>query len=759
MTSSYSTRRTDKLFNLLPSYVRELDGPERLNDADPPGPLQALLRVIERQADAVDDDIVQLLNDAFIETCEPWAIPYIGDLVGVAPLFDESRVRDGDSAAELFTDLTGPSLRPRIGLGNRADVAKTIYYRRRKGVLPMLEELARDVTGWPAHAVEFFQHLQWSQWLRNHIRMQAVQCPDIRAVEPMDRIGGAFDQTMRTVDVRAIREDEGWYGVKKIGFFLWRLQARRMEAVMARRQGAAGDFRWRFSPLGQDAPLFSARRREDSETGLTERKHVPQSISHATFFADLKAALSQPVVPDFSEYYGLFDPFPAMVLADGRAMMIFIGGAPVPLSRIRCRNLDNWVQPAGDQVGIDTATGRIALGPLAAAAGDVTVWFHEGFPGDLGGGPYRRRAWLTRPRAGMTMIRVDTSGDPGTFAALGPALAQWTALGKPDCVISIRDNRTYQEALAIEPADGRFIALEAADGCRPHLRLTQPLQITGDHDTSTVALNGLLIEGRVEILGSLGGLRLIHTTLVPGGAIAAPDPALPPPPPTPTPMSVTAAMTKPDGTPANTELKLDAAFSIMGPLRLPEHARRLVLLDCVIDGVDAAAIAGPPAGSSGPPIRVERCTIRGAVRVRQVDLATACIFDGLVVALRRQVGCIRFSYVSEVSQTPRRYRCQPDLAIRKAIEAAGALTPAQKILLRQQVAARVKPEYTAEAYGQPAYLQLHRNGPEEIAAGAEDGSEMGVWCHLKQPQREANLRLRLEEYLPFGLESGLIRVT
>ncbi len=72
----------------------------------------------------------------------------------------------------------------------------------------------------------------------------------------------------------------------------------------------------------------------------------------------------------------------------------------------------------------------------------------------------------------MTMIRVDTSGDPGTFAALGPALAQWTALGKPDCVISIRDNRTYQEALAIEPADGRFIALEAADGCRPHLRLT-----------------------------------------------------------------------------------------------------------------------------------------------------------------------------------------------------------------------------------------------------------------------------------------------
>jgi hypothetical protein len=50
-------------------------------------------------------------------------------------------------------------------------------------------------------------------------------------------------------------------------------------------------------------------------------------------------------------------------------------------------------------------------------------------------------------------------------------------------------------------------------------------------------------------------------------------------------------------------------------------------------------------------------------------------------------------------------------------------------------------------------------GPAEIATGAEDGSEMGAYCHLKQPQREANLRLRLEEYLPFGLEAGIIYVT
>lgn len=754
--TAYSREKRDRLFNLLPAYLRELDGLERLHPDDPPGPLQAFLSVIEMQAEALDGDIEQLLNNAFIETCEPWAIPYIGDLVAMTPLFDESRIRGGDSAAEIFSDLNGPSLRPNIGLGNRADVAKTIYYRRRKGTLPMLEEMARDVTGWPAHGVELFQRLRWSQWIRNHIRMQALETPDLRSVVRLDTLEGAFDETCRTVDVRAIAPDEGWYGTRKIGFFLWRLKAHRFEQIDARQQGAAGDFRWRFSPLGQDAPLFSARRREDDETGLSARHHVPQAISHATFFEDLSQSLSQPVIPDFSQYYGLFDPFPAMVLAEDRAMMIFIGGQPVPLSRIRCRNLDAWSQPATNIVSVDTATGRIALGPVAAAAGPVTVWYHHGFPGDLGGGPYRRRAWQINAPAGTQMLPVDNSGNPGTFNTINGALAQWVALGKPNCIIQIRDNRTYKEAIAIDPFDKRFIAIEASDSKCPHLLLPSPLTISGDHDSSTVTLGGLLIEGRVEITGSLGALRLIHSTLVPGESIAVPDPAVAPPPAQPTQPSILAAMTRPDGSPANRKLRVEAAFCVMGPLRLPEHAQALVLLDCIVDGLDIAAVAGPAANSFGPASRIERSTLRGAMRFRQIDLASESIFDGSLTVLRQQVGCLRFSYVQDNARTPRRYRCQPSLAIRKAVDAAGPLTPAELALLRQQVAQRVAPEYVSEAYGQPAYMQLSDNGPIEIGTGSEDGAEMGVWCHLKQPQRAANLKLRLDEYLPFGLSAALI---
>jgi hypothetical protein len=36
---------------------------------------------------------------------------------------------------------------------------------------------------------------------------------------------------------------------------------------------------------------------------------------------------------------------------------------------------------------------------------------------------------------------------------------------------------------------------------------------------------------------------------------------------------------------------------------------------------------------------------------------------------------------------------------------------------------------------------------------------MGAFARLRQPQRETNLRIRLDEYLPFGLHPALIYVT
>ena len=103
-----------------------------------------------------------------------WVAPYIGDLVGYRTLHG------------VVPQVASP----------RADVANTIRYRRRKGTVSVLEQLARDVTGWPAHAVEFFELLATTQYM-NHIRPQAPATADLRSAARLELAGafqaGAFD--------------------------------------------------------------------------------------------------------------------------------------------------------------------------------------------------------------------------------------------------------------------------------------------------------------------------------------------------------------------------------------------------------------------------------------------------------------------------------------------------------------------------------------------------------------------------------------
>lgn len=63
--------------------------------------------------------------------------------------------------------------------------------------------------------------------------------------------------------------------------------------------------------------------------------------------------------------------------------------------------------------------------------------------------------------------------------------------------------------------------------------------------------------------------------------------------------------------------------------------------------------------------------------------------------------------------------------------------------------------FTSTRLGDPAYSQLAHRCPAAIRAGADDGAEMGVYYSLFQPQRPANLRVRLEEYRRFGLAAGI----
>ncbi|MDB5028235.1 MAG: hypothetical protein JWO66_1924, partial [Candidatus Eremiobacteraeota bacterium] len=120
----------DRLYDLVPVVYR-------MRDAGQGYPLRGLLRVISEQVDVVERDIAGLYENWFIETCDDWVVPYIGSLIGYTPA--------GGGAVP------------------RRDVADTIRFRRRKGTLSLLEELAEAVGGWPARAVELYRRLAVTQ--------------------------------------------------------------------------------------------------------------------------------------------------------------------------------------------------------------------------------------------------------------------------------------------------------------------------------------------------------------------------------------------------------------------------------------------------------------------------------------------------------------------------------------------------------------------------------------------------------------------
>jgi hypothetical protein len=58
----------------------------------------------------------------------------------------------------------------------------------------------------------------------------------------------------------------------------------------------------------------------------------------------------------------------------------------------------------------------------------------------------------------------------------------------------------------------------------------------------------------------------------------------------------------------------------------------------------------------------------------------------------------------------------------------------------------------------PAHVRLSDESPRDLRTGGEDGSELGVFNHLKATQRLDAFQGRLAESTPAGLVSALLRV-
>jgi hypothetical protein len=307
-TSKPSVDRFDeaaaaKLWSLLPAVYRAMDTAV----LDGTGPLQALLERVAGQVGELRRSIDRLWEDQSVETASDWVIPYLASL--------------------LDTDLV-PSMDAR---GQRLDVANTIYYRRRKGTVALLEQLAADVTGWECRIVEFFRTLSRSRHLLDPAIGRPADDPDPPGARALQRAAGLvgpltgtpaggwadlrqavgarntdgpFDEFHHRADVRIGRGALGWYGIPKVGVFLWRSADIAVDrATPVQVAGCPNHNHFAFDPTGRQIALWQADDRPAE--GYGERWNslaqwqVPGPMSQGLY----DAVLAAPVKPRTADAY------------------------------------------------------------------------------------------------------------------------------------------------------------------------------------------------------------------------------------------------------------------------------------------------------------------------------------------------------------------------------------------------------------------------------------------------------------------------
>lgn len=740
-------RAVTPLHELLPTVHRQ-------RDAEQGGPLRALLQVVEQEARALESDIEALYGDWFIETCDEWVVSYIGDLLGVRNLHA--------GVAGIFS--------------LRAYVANSIAYRRRKGAAVVLEQVARDVSGWPARVVEYPQLLATTQHLR-HIRPQLLRTHPLDDPAPFDLEGGPFDTLPHTVDVRRIASGRGRFNVPNVGLHMWRLQPYAVEGSTAHPARDPADPQqtiprcYTFDPLGYPARLFTEPVTETEITHLAEEINVPEPIRAKALWADLAGSGD--------------DPANSLYLGPGKSLGLNLvdvddpeGARQILPDEVLVCDLRDWARPPADRVALDPLRGRIAFAegtpdePVFGVAPPdrlrVSVSYRYGFSADIGGGPYANGPGPVElpPEA----VRPLGSGD-----GLQPALDAWAAEVERPSKVAFRFEPAGEDAgpealtesagrLLVEDSvltipQGTTVVIEAAERYWPQLRPAERIVVAPEAGLpSRLVISGLRIEGGIRLDltdGTQFELYLHHCTLVPGrsrtpeGAPADPD---------------WVSLEGGGGQPTSLQVTLD--HCITGPLRLPADRTVLVARDCILDtcrpsDMSAAgvrlALAGnatppdAPLGPPGPPAIVERCTVLGGMAVRELRLASDSIFTAPVTAVRQQTGCVRYCFLPAGSQVPNQYRCQPAHAL--------AALPADDTGARRRTRERVRPLFNSVRYGHPAYAQLATVCAAELRAGGSGGLEMGAFYGLRQPHRESNLRGVLPEYLRYGLEAGVFFAT
>ena len=730
----------EKLWETIPSIYRHEDGL-----AEEPGVLRAIVQVIARQAAILRRSQDSLWDDQFIELCNEWAVPYIGDLVATRLLSEKNK------------------------RGRRIDVAKTIYYRRRKGTPRVLEELISDISEWEGKMVEQFQKLA-----RSRHGLDAKPQPlagkfsgtlpggwaDLRNQRASELTNGPFEEFFHTPDMRRHRGLHGRYGIPKLAFYLYRLKA--YEAINITPFSFGDGLRFSFDPSGRDIPLFSKSSaspdwnewRSSTEPELAAP--IPcRLLGHATYLVTeaiiqqliaLPAVLSAAAANELRKIAGLVfknessllniiatfstsaeitgpaillpllslslmnDCGKSVLLPDAQTVLSnpldensIVVGFETPANtiftteKIAAANLDPWPAAINKDLAIDAEKGRFMFLNTPGAEQEIYIAYHYGFSGNVGAGSYER-TWINQS------VPAVTKNGGGIISA-----ADLMNNG----ITEIADSKTYGPVAS--KAAIINLALQSANQQRPFISLESNWVLnSGANVNSGITLDGLWIgaagdlEAEIILRGDFECVVIRNCTLDPGGGTNIKNETLHP-----------VKLIIEDRVES-----LCIESSILGPVltRNNGYVEELSVADSIIQSVDPAVKAIKiETGKT----HINRSTIFGQVAVHRLEASEALI-TGLVNVTDTQNGCFRFSAAPAISRLPH---------------------PFESVLFKEDT----HHWFTARQFGDPGYAQLSDTVPANIMRGAESGSEMGAFSNLLNPIKLDGLKAKIDEYMPFGL--------
>jgi len=809
INDGYAQFYADRLWQMVPPIYRTLDeGPT----PGSPGPLRELINRIGSQAAVVRRSVDRLWENQSIETCDDWVIPYIGDLVAtrIVSCLDAPAQRTDVAKTIYYRRHAGTvGVLEELAADIASRDARVVEFFRRLGRTrhqfdpPLSYQIENPITGpqgFTGDALEVIEGL-----IGAYSSTPAGGFADLRNPYAASNVGSPFDEYFYTADLRAGGQTLGHFNIRNLGVFIWWLQAFPISAATPVSNGAADPTKlcFTFDPTGRDIPLFAPSQRVNNAKSWGEHwvspdewelpvaireilwKTVPNNL-YATNFAP--QAFSVGLLAGGS---GGALPAAGLSIHPHRGRFSFVGMPPVGTLAV-CYNFGQLGQVGAGGFDNSILTSLTLPAVSAPIAGGKVADLNTAFAAVSSSANIEIRDSLTytvnaaalnplNVPAGATVALCAQNEQRPVIRWTAPGTQTWTIQGAPGNVgtptVLVLEGFLAQGADIVLQGnfDSVYLRMMTLD---PGTAYVPPANPPANPPFFQTAIDGLLLKPTtLWIEGTVTNLYLERCITGPirianGGALeqmTATDSIIQS---IPTPPVVIGGQAGPlpvlDGASLARALKQGktplAKNLVAGSKALetelagyafgaPSQELRQAMSEAIRNVPSAQArttfplaLADLALGFDDGTVSLSRCTVMGPTVTHRISVSES-VLDDVATVDDPQTGCVRFSAYATGSTLHQPYRCV-------------------------QVAPRAS-LFVSRSFGQPGYAQLRSDADSQILpagsgtancgcpsgtvadaasilTGAQNGSEMGVYCSENIPLKRRGLALKYEEYAPIG---------